>query len=79
MNEIMGTTFFEQERWILRHEGGGGNKVPLFGPAEVLSQLKDGGAQVFEGTYSRDHRGVVVSAHIRAFAQSTPATRRTER
>lgn len=60
----MGTTFLEDGKWFLRHEGGAGNKVPLLGPKDVLGALRDGQAQIFEGSYSRDHRGVVVAAHV---------------
>ncbi|RXT28716.1 hypothetical protein B5P46_08050 [Rhizobium leguminosarum] len=64
MNEIMGTTFLENGKWLLRHEGGAGNKVPLLSPKEVLVQLKHGQAQIFEGSYGRDHRGVEIAAHV---------------
>lgn len=56
-DEIMGTTFLDNGRWVLRHEGGAGNKVPLTGPPELLAQLEDGGAKVFLETYARDHPG----------------------
>ncbi|MBP2235529.1 hypothetical protein J2Z31_002021 [Sinorhizobium kostiense] len=64
MNEVMGTTFLEDGKWFLRHEGGAGNKVPLLARKELLGDLQDGQAQIFEGSYSRDHRGVVVAAHV---------------
>ncbi|MDU0310242.1 hypothetical protein [Rhizobium sp. 10PS4] len=64
MNEIMGTTFLEDGKWLLRHEGGAGNKVPLLAPQIILVQLQDGQAQIFEGSYGLDHRGVVVAAHV---------------
>jgi hypothetical protein len=66
MIEVMGTTLFEDGRWLLRHEGGAGNKVPLHGPSDVLAKLDHGGAKIFRGIYSRDVRGTVVGAHVRA-------------
>jgi hypothetical protein len=66
MTEVMGTTLFEDGKWLLRHEGGGGNKVSLSGPSEVMAQLKHDEAKIFEGTYSHDHRGNVIAAHVQA-------------
>jgi hypothetical protein len=60
----MGTTFLEDGKWLLCHEGGAGNEVPLLAPKEVLVQLQHGQAKIFEGSYGRDHRGVVVAAHV---------------
>ena len=70
MNEVMGTTFLEDGKWLLRHEGGAGNKVPLLASKEVLLELQDGQAQTFEGSYARDHRGVVVAAHVESIKRS---------
>ena len=64
MDDIMGTTLLEGSKWALRYEGGGGNKVPLMGPPQVLDQLKRDDAKIFKGFYSRDHRGIVVGAHV---------------
>lgn len=42
MPEIMGKAFFKNGRRLLRHDGGGGNMVPLIGPEGIVAQLKDG-------------------------------------
>lgn len=61
---VMGTAFAEEGRWMLRHEGGEGRRIPLEGPQGFLAELKDGSPFVFVGRYILDQNGHPIAAYV---------------